>query len=304
MNLEEVATFVQVVRSGSFSDAALQLGVPRSTVSRRIARLEEQLGLRLIHRTTRRMALTQEGTAYFEQVAPAVRRVEEAADLARDLGGEPRGLVRLTAPVDFSPALLADLARELGQLHPAIQLHVELTNRRVDLIQEGYDIALRAGQLADSSLVARRIDQTDAELFASPALLAGRAPPSEPAELATLPCILFRPTGPTQVWRLEHEDGREASVEVTGTLSTNEYAFLRRAALVGVGIGLMPTFLGLPDVRAGRLVRLLPAWKVSGGALHLVTHELRYLPSKVRVVRDFLLKRLLPPPWRAEDWDP
>lgn len=292
MDLNEVATFVRAVEDGSFSEAARELGVPRSTVSRRIARLEEELGVRLFQRTTRRMTLTDEGAAFFERVGPAVAKVEEAANVARDMGGAPRGLLRISAPVDLGHGLLGELTADFVRAHPEIQVEVSLTGRHVDLIHEGFDMALRAGRLADSSLIARKLGSTELCLFASPDYVARRGLPATPDELEGHDAVLFKAFVDAGCWTLTGPDEEEVSVPVTGLVTGDEFAFLRRVTVAGGGICLMPRFLGMRDVEGGKLVRVLEGYRRHGGGLYVVYPSARYLPAKVRLFRDFLVERV------------
>lgn len=298
MDLNEVATFVRVVETGSFSKAAKQLGLPRSTVSRRVARLEEHLGVHLLRRTTRRMHLTEQGQAYFDKVSPAIRVVQDAGELAQELVGEMKGPLRITAPVDFGQDYLPDICRGFRERYPDILLQVDLSNRIVDLIAEGFDLAIRGGRLPDSGLIARRLDRTDSWLFASRAYLDAHPAPRALADLTRHPCILFNTSAPTQRWTMTHEDGREASVVVNGVMESNDFSFIRRLVAAGVGISLMPAFLGAA-ADGDELVRLLPGWCATGGALQVVMPSGDYISAKARAFRDYLVERLSPPPWRA-----
>lgn len=291
MELDEVAAFVRVVQAGSMSKAADELGAPRSTVSRQIARLEARLGVRLIERTTRKMALTEEGAAYFDQVSPAVAAIQEADRSVVEHGARPRGTLRVSAPVDLGYSLLPALVVRFLERYPEVVVDLELSNRFVDLVAEGVDVALRAGQLADSTLVARRIGASDFFLFASPSHLARRGPPATPEALSERACVTRRGPG-ARAWKLTHPDGRTVEVPVAAVARADDFGFLLRAAVAGAGIALLPWIAARAEVEAGRLVRILEPWMVHGAPLHAVSTPGRNRSPKVRAFIDFITRAL------------
>jgi DNA-binding transcriptional LysR family regulator len=295
--LDAVSTFARVIDAGSMSAAASALGVPKSTVSRRVARLEESLGVRLLQRTTRRMILTEAGAIFLDRAGPALAAIDEAADAARDVLTEPRGLVRMTAAADLGTTYLGPMLAEFARAHPLVEVYVDLSGRIVDLAREGFDLALRAAISVDPSLVARRLAGDETGLYASPAYLAARALPRRPSDLVDHDHVLFRPTGPQTALRLSGPKGAEETVMVGGRLSTNEYSLLRELLLQGLGIGFLPAAVAAPPLDRGALVRVLPDWSGPSGALYICHPAGRYLPAKVRVLRDFLVTRFSPPPW-------
>lgn len=295
LDLNEVATFARVVDAGSFSAAAAELGVPKSTVSRRVARLEERLGVRLLQRSTRRMHATTEGERFHARIAGALQTLGEAGTEVREGNSHPRGLLRLTAPMDFGHFVLGGLTARFLEAHPEVNADVVLTNRFVDLVGEGFDMAVRAGSLEDSSLVARRIGSADCLLFASPAYLAAAGTPERPEQLARHRAILFRAGAERTRWPLEGPAGEEVEVEVRGALDTDDLSFVTAAAIAGGGIGLVPSFHVTDCLSDGRLVRVLPGWRRRGGGLHVVYPSARHLAPKVRAFRDFLLDELRVP---------
>lgn len=291
IGLDDVAVFVKVASTGGFSRAALALGLPKSSVSRAVARLEDSLGVRLIERTTRQMRLTHAGSDYFDQVQRALQGLDDAADSVRQLQTEPRGQLRVTAPVDLGQIVLAPLCVAFLRQHPGIDLEMVLTDRVVDLVDEGLDLAIRAGDLRDSSLVARRLGTSQLALFAGTRWLAQHSPPRHPDELRQLPAVLFRNrTGETAL-RLRGPQGMADAV-LRGQLSCNNFLFLRAALIEGAGIGVLPTLVARDDVAAGRLQRLLPEWTLDEGPLWAVYPSTRHLPLKVRAFIDFLLDQL------------
>ncbi|MEM1413617.1 MAG: LysR family transcriptional regulator [Myxococcota bacterium] len=292
LDLNEVATFARVVEAGSFSAAAAQLGVPKSTVSRRVARLEERLGVRLIQRSTRRMHPTPEGERFHGRIASALQTLGEAGTEAREGSESPRGLLRITAPVDFGHVVLGGLLARFLEQYPEVSVSAVLTNRVVDLVGEGFDVALRGGSLKDSLLVARRLASTDSVLSASPAYLHAAGCPGHPREIASHRALLFRADGERQTWELEGPGGETHRTEARGTLTGDDFGFLVSAAEAGGGIALLPSFHVREPLRRGTLQRVLPGWRVRSGGLHLVYPSARHLAPKVRAFRDFLLETL------------
>lgn len=299
MDLEGVEVFVKVVEAGSFTEAGKQLGLPKSTVSRRISRLEDTLGVRLLQRTTRKLALTDAGTAYFERVAPALHSVRAADVEVGEMQSTPRGNVRVTAPFDFGTSFLADIATQFVDSHPEIRVDVSLTDQMIDLIAEGYDLAFRGGKLEDSSLVARPVGRGKSWLVASPSYLAERGAPETPEELENHECVLFRSADGQSRWALEGPEGATSTVAVSGRVNADEYGFVKSVVLTGRGIGCIPWLLCSRDLAGGRLVRVLPGWGAPGGQMHLVYPSARYLPQRVVLFRDFVLEWVKNPPWMA-----
>lgn len=289
MDFNRVAVFVRVVRAKSFTGAAAGLGLPRSSVSRSVAQLEQELGVRLLHRTTRQLALTEVGQAYFDSVSASVATIEEADAAAREHGSEPRGTVRLTAPPDFDGlgTTLADFKRK----YPGIRVELTMTSRYVDLVSEGVDLALRAGRLEDSSLIARRIGTAELALMAAPSYLRSRGRPHGVDDLADHDFVLYRASGGRATLQLSGPEGRR-SVEVTGSLVADDMSFCRRAVEAGAGIGLLP-LLGLaPSLAAKKLEKVLPGWSHRSAALHVVLPTSQHVPSRVALLRDYLVAHI------------
>jgi len=292
VDLNEVSTFVKVIESGGFTAAAEELDLPKSTISRRIARLEERLGVRLLERTTRKMRLTEAGQAYYDQVSGPIATLHTASAAAEEQQDVPRGLLKLTAPVDLGHAFLADLLVRFTKQYPELHVQVELTGRVVDLIREGFDVALRAGKLEDSSLVARRLGGTGIGIYASKTYLAARGTPKSPEQLRAHAFVMH--TGVISNGRLPlvGPNGEEKVLEVDGPLSGNDFTFVLRALEASGGIGLLPKFSARRACAEGVLVQVLPEWTRQGGGLHLVYPSARYLPAKTKVFRDFILEQL------------
>jgi DNA-binding transcriptional LysR family regulator len=291
MDLNRAAVFVRVVDEGGFTAAARVLRLPKSSVSRSVALLEEELGARLLQRSTRKVRLTEAGTAFYERAARGIAGVEEAADAVADLQGSLRGRLRLTAPADAATWLLAPLIARFVAQHPAVYIELVLTGRIVDLVTEGVDFALRAAPMRDSTLVARRLAPVAVKLFAAPAYLARRPAPATVAGLAQHDCVLFRPENGRATWTLRGPEG-EVQVPVRGPVGADDYAFLQQAAVAGAGIALLPSFLCRAAAGVGALVPVLPAYAAPAGHIHLVYPSARYLPQRAGAFRDFILAEL------------
>lgn len=289
MDYNRVALFVRVAKAGSFTAAARVAGLPKSSVSRSIARLEQDLGVRLLQRTTRKLALTAAGQAYFDAVQGSVAAIEEADDAAREHGAEPRGTVRLTAPPDAGG--LADAIAAFSQRHPGIRVEVVLTPRFVDLVAEGIDLAVRAGRLDDSSLVARRIGASEMALMAAPSYLARRGEPRSVDDLPDHDWVLYRATSGRATLSLTGPEGARA-VEVTGAVVADDMAFVRLTVEAGAGIGLLPIHAVFPALEAQRLKQVLPEWSYGESSLFMVLPTARHVPARVALLRDFLVEVL------------
>jgi DNA-binding transcriptional LysR family regulator len=290
MDYNRVALFVRVVESGSFTAAATATALPKSTVSRSISHLEADLGVRLLQRTTRKLALTDAGQAFYDAVRPPVAAIDEADAATRERGADPRGVVRLTAPPDFKR--LAPLLAELSRKHPGIRLELALTSRHVDLVSEGFDLAVRAGRLEVSTLVARRVAAAEQALFGAPAYLRRRGRPKSAEELPAHDWVLYRASGGRATLQLRGPDG-ERSVEVAGAIIADDMAFCAAAVEAGAGLALLPVLSVVEGLQAGRLEPVLPGWSYGGGgALYVVMPTARHVPARVALVRDFLVERL------------
>jgi DNA-binding transcriptional LysR family regulator len=292
MDLNRIAVFARVVEAGSFTAAAAALGVRKSSVSRSVAALEEALGIRLLQRTTRKLSLTDAGSAYYARARDALAGIQEAHRAASSLGAEARGVVRITAPVDLAGDL-ATVTSAFVHAHPAVRVEVSLTARFVDLVKEGFDLAVRAGPLVDSSLLARKLGETEIALFASPAYLDRAGRPRRLSDLARHDCILYRAAGATTVWRLSGPRGEE-EVSVRGRVETDEFAFVRASAREGAGIAFTPVGMVASLVESGDLERVLPRYAVRGALLHIVWPSRGFEPAAVRLLRDALVEALAP----------
>jgi DNA-binding transcriptional LysR family regulator len=286
-DFNDLQFFVAVVANRGFSAAARMLGLPKSRISRRVALLEERLGVRLLDRTTRGLSLTQVGQQVFEHARAAIAEAEAAEEAALRMQSEPRGLVRLSCPLGLQGAIAGPLPGFLAD-HPQLRVHCIATNRRVDLIHEGVDIAIRVRERldTDADLQVKRIGVSRRILVASPTLLATAGVPMSPADLADFP-VLYQEEQSGGTWHLTAESGEASSVPVEPRLASGSFDILIAAALQGAGIALLPATYCHDAVAAGALVRVLPEWSGSDGILHLVFVSRRGMLPSVRAVIDF-----------------
>jgi DNA-binding transcriptional LysR family regulator len=291
VDLNLVAVFLRVVELKSFTAAAEALGLPKSSVSRSVARLEESLGVQLLRRTTRTVSLTEAGTTYVREASAALAALEDAHATLSQLDRRPQGTVRITAPADLATLVLADIGTRFVQRNPGITLEFLLTTRMVNLVDEGVDLAVRAGPMRDSSLKARRVNGLEARLVAAPSYLEAHPAPTRLTELAQHACVLFRPRRGQTEWALVGPDGPER-VEVRGPIGGDDFTFVRAAALAGAGIALVPALLCEQDVARGKLVRVLPAYRTAASPLHVVWPAARQVLHRVSLVRDWLVSSL------------
>jgi DNA-binding transcriptional LysR family regulator len=296
MDLNEIVVFARVVETRSFTAAAQQLGLPKSTVSRKVAQLEERLGVRLLQRTTRKLNLTEVGQAYYERCARIVQDIAAAEQVVTDMQTAPRGLLRLTAPVDLGSTYLGALVAEFLLAYPEIQIELDLADRVIDLIEEGVDLGIRFGPLTESTLIARKLGVMQMRLYASPAYLARRGTPTAPAQLGDHDTLLFAPSARVIPWSLHGPDGL-VEVPQHGRLISNGILGLRDAARAGAGITLLPEFVIGDDLATGRLAVVLPAWSMTRSELFAVYPSTRNLSPKVRAFLEFVIARMSPPPW-------
>jgi len=289
--LGELSAFVEVARRQSFAQAAQQLGRHPSAVSRAVAALEGRLGVRLLQRTTRRVALSAAGRDYFKRCEALLAEFEGADAEVRDLGASLRGTLRVSAATGSGQTLLAPILAEFLIAHPLLSLDLQLTNRYVDLIEEGYDLALRVGALTDSRLVVRRLAPSRRILIASPAYLERHGSPRQPRQLEEHACLVLDIGAQPRRWELESGRTRAAH-EVRGPMHSNNTLALLSACCGGLGIALLPEFVAEAALAAGTLRRVLPAWGSPEQAIFAVYPTARFIPAKVRAFVEFVATRL------------
>lgn len=288
-DLNAAHLFVEVVRRGSFTGAARALGLPKSTLSRKITDLEARLGARLIQRTTRSLSLTDVGAAYYERVHRIVSELSEAEAAVLDAQNTPRGILRVSAPPDIGVVLLPRALPEFTQMYPEVEIVLDLSGRRVDMVGEGFDVAIRAGHHLDGSVIAKAIGTGTMSLYASPKYLEARGAPKRLQDLAQHDCLVFGRT-PERKWSFEHAGGAE-EVIVRGRVAIKDFGYLKLTALAGAGISLLPDLLVGPDVHRGRLVRVLSDYEHVREMLYVVYPSRTFLPAKTRAFVDFISER-------------
>jgi DNA-binding transcriptional LysR family regulator len=289
MDLNLLTVFEAVARTSSFSAAAKELGIPKSSASRAVARLENVLDVQLLFRTTRQVSLSAAGTALYDRMTPLLRSIKSALGELPEREEAPSGTLRVTAPVDLGVLFLAEVVTRYTARYPAVSVDLHLTGRVVDLVGEGFDVAFRvAAKLEDSSLIVRRVVPVLFHLYASPVYLARRGTPRGESDLDAHDRVVFRP-GPQ---KLRVPGPREAPSARGARVVCDDLLFVRDAVRSGAGIGLLPTFVAEADVLAGRLVRIVPRFERVAGHLHIVTPAAKHVPRKVTAFRDLVLELL------------
>ncbi len=291
IDLNRAGTFVRVVKAGSFTAAARELGLPVSSVSRSVAGLEEELGVRLLHRTTRRLSLTDGGQHYYQRMSTVLAEAESAAHAVMGFAVEPRGVVRITAPPNLGSQQLPGILRRIRDRQPGLSFELLLTMRVLDLVADGIDLAIRAGVLADSSLVARKVRESGMGLFASPEYLERRGRPRSLDDLAQHDCLSYGGRNGRLPWLLTGPGGSR-TVEVKGPILCDDMMFLRDAACAGLGIALVPVDICSVALKAGRLLRVLPRYGRDGGAVYVVWPSQKLVPAAVVATRELLIEEL------------
>ena len=294
--LDSIRAFTKVVQLGGFSAAARELRLSRSAVSKYIIDLERELGVQLLVRTTRSTAPTENGQAYYERCLAILADLDEADRAVARLQAEPRGILRVNAPMSFGTLHLGRAISDLMAQYPELQVALVLSDEVVDVVQEGFDVTLRIGDLPSSSLIARKIAPALRAICASPDYLAQHSTPQHPDDLRRHACLTYGYLATGAQWKLTGPDG-DHWIHVPWTLCTNNAEVLRDAAVMGRGIALLPTFIAGADLQAGRLRSVLNDYKAPEISLYAIYPPTRHLSVKVRVFIDFLLARFGRPYW-------
>ncbi len=299
--LAAMNALVKVVASGSYAEAARRLGLTRSAVSKAVLELEQTLGARLLDRTTRRVTPTEAGLAYYERCLAILAQVEETEAQVSRLHDEPKGTLRVNAPMSFGTLYLGNAIADLMIRYSDLKVELTLTDRLVDPLEEGADVTVRIGTPTDSSLIARRIAPARIVLVASPDYIEKHGEPETPGDLVEHRCLSYGHTTSLQRWHLT-ENGESVSVSIASCMSSNNGDVLREAAVKGIGIAILPTFIVGNDIAAGRLKLVLPNNRPPDLTIHALYAPNRYLAAKTRVFIDFLVDCFgKKPPW--DDWD-
>jgi DNA-binding transcriptional LysR family regulator len=299
-----VSTFVKVVELGSFARAAERLGLSTSAVSRQVSELEAHLDVRLLNRTTRRLSLTESGQSFYEHSVQLLADLADAEASVRVAATTPRGTLRLTCGVSFGIRYLAPALSDFAALHPQVVFDLDVSDRAVDLVEEGFDLAVRIGNLGPQGMVARTLGWTQMVCCASPAYLerTGALPIERPGDLVAHDCLSYANIALPNVWRFTDPNGNIEDIRVTTRHRANNGQVLASLAAQGLGIVFSPDFIVVEDIRAGRLVPLLRNYRPPRSPIAAVYPSRRHLSAKVRSVVDYLARRFEHDhPWRLED---
>lgn len=301
VDLNDVAVFESVVSAGSLTAAAERLGQPKSSVSRALARLEADLGVRLLQRTTRKLHLTAAGQLFLSRSQPLLQGLREAEKAVAQLQESPRGSLRITMPVELGMRFMGRVVADFMLQYPEVSVEVELSGRVVNLVDEGFDLGLRIGEFRDSSLVSRKLGNLSACFYASPDYIARRGLPEQPEALRDHEVILFMQSGHNSL-QLFRQQARGADVpacriEVRGRLTVNNVSMACDAASQGLGLVLAPPFLCTDALARGQLLPVLPEYRVCNGGLYAMYPSRDHMPLTLRVFLDFLVQRMHEHPW-------
>jgi len=290
--LVSMAVFKRAVEAGSFAAAARHFGISPEMAGNHVRALEAHLGVRLLNRSTRRLHLTQAGSGYYERCRQILADIEEAEAEANALQATPRGLLRISAPVTFGVLHVAPAVSDYMTRYPEVKLEVALSDRHVNLIEEGFDLAIRVGELQESNLIARRLTSAHLIVCAAPTYLRRAGRPETPADLSRHACLIYQEIEAADAWHFQAADGRSETVRVSGPLSSTNPAFLYRLALAGHGVVIGPSFALGADIADGRLVPLLTEWRRRELPIHALYPHRLLLSAKIRTFVDLLAERL------------
>jgi len=290
--LQAVKMFVRVVELGSFSKAAAELGLGQPAVTKQVARMEKQLGARLLHRSTHGVTATEVGALYYEKCRVIAHHVDEADSVAALMQSQMRGAVRISTSVAFGRRVLGPLLMEFMRAHPDLQVDLGVEDRYVDMIEQGVDVAIRMGRLADSSLGARHLGINPWVLVAAPGFLRGRASPMRPQDLAARDCLIYSTVQGDARWHFAGPGGQAESVAVRGPLRSNSLSILLEAAVAGMGVAALPRYVAHAALAQGVVVPLLESWSLPAQEIHAVYPSPRMVPLKVSGLVDWLQARL------------
>ena len=297
--LENMDTFARVVETGSISAAANSLGVAKSAVSRRLKELEEHLGVQLFHRTTRRMNLTETGQSFYQHTLRILEDVLEAELAASQSHGQLRGTLKVALPQSFGNLHMGPAINEFLKTHPNIEFDLDFNDREVDLIKEGFDLAIRIANLPDSSLMARHLATMNTVVCASPGYLKQEGTPDDPSELINHKCMVYNLRRDFEHWQFINRNGDTINTRIRPFLKASTSEYLRDAAVADMGIILIPTFIAYKEIESGKLVPLFNEYRLPQIEAYAIYPQTRHLSQRVRVFIDFLVKRFAGIPY----WD-
>ena len=288
--LTRMRGFIAVVEAEGFSAAARKIGRSKALLSKYVRELEDELGALLLNRTTRQFSLTEAGHAYYGRASELVKEIDSLAESVRETAGDVRGRIKITAPRTFADAPIGRSLIDFAADHPEIMLDIRLDDRFVDLVEEGYDLAIRITRLEDSSMIARRLAPFSIRICGSPELIERVGLPQRPADLGKMPCVIDTNSRWLANWPFVGEDGLMTSVAVSGRIEVNSPLATRNAACASLGFASLPDFIAEPELKSGKLVAVLEEFTPQGGGIFAVYPHRRYLPAKVRVLVDYLVQ--------------
>ena len=283
--------FVAVVEAGSFAAAADRLGMSRAMASKYVLNLEDHLGTRLLNRTTRRLSMTESGSVFYERSAQIISDVSEAEQVAGHMSATPRGTLKITMPLAYGLHRLGPVVADYVNAYPSVKLDISLSDRKVDLIEEGFDLAIRIGALPESGLIARKLGSTRTIVCAAPDYLNRHGTPHTPQDLASHRCLGYTLTNSGDEWNLKKPD-EEAAVRIAGPIRADNGDLLRLAAVNGAGLVFQPYFIVADDLRTGRLVQVLADYVSRELGIYAIYPSRKHLSAKVRTFVDFLVEKL------------
>ncbi|MCK5446139.1 MAG: LysR family transcriptional regulator [Rhodospirillaceae bacterium] len=296
--LEDMNTFVRIVEAGSISRAADQLGVVKSAISRRLVDLEARLNVQLLNRTTRKSSLTDAGRSYYQRAQEILADVGELNATTSNTQLVLEGDLKIAVPLSFGLSHLAPVINEFAVLHPGVVIHIDFADRQIDMVEEGFDLAVRIADLKDSTLIARKLFATRNILCASPAYLERAGTPERPSDLKSHDVLHYTNT-PGASWHFTNKDGNQISVKLNIKLNANNGEYLCAAAVNGLGIAALPTFIAYKDVENGNLVRVLGDYALPSMNAYAVYPQTKHLSARVRALIEFLSETFASPP----HWD-
>lgn len=288
--LTRMRAFIDVVEAEGFSAAGRKIGRSKALLSKYVRELEDELGTLLLNRTTRQFSLTESGHTYYNRASEIVREIDSLADSVREASGDVRGRIKLSAARSFADAPIGQSLVDFAKAHPDIVLEIRLDDRFVDLVEEGFDLAIRISRLEASSLIARKLSPFSVKVCASPDLIARYGKPMRPQDLTDRPCIVDTNSRSLSSWSFRNENGDPMTVSVSGPMEVNSPMTARTAAISGLGFAMLPDFIAEADLKNGNLVSVLEDYVMTGGGIFAVYPHRRYLPAKVRVFVDFLVQ--------------
>ncbi|WP_271898217.1 LysR family transcriptional regulator [Candidatus Phyllobacterium onerii] len=288
--LTRMRAFIDVVEAEGFSAAARKIGRSKALLSKYVRELEDELGALLLNRTTRQFSLTEAGHTYYQRASEILREVESLQETVRESSSDIRGRIKISASRSFADADIGQCLIDFCAEQPDIILDVRLDDRFVDLVEEGFDLAIRITRMQDSSLIAKRLAPFRVIACGARELIERVGKPERPEQLSSLPCIVDTNNRSRNTWQFQKENGPSISVQLSGPMEINSPLATRRAALAGLGFALLPDFIAQPDIESGRLVAVLEEFVMHDAGIYAVYPHRRYLPAKVRVLVDYLTK--------------